>query len=82
MTVSVLWLFFRVPWVGLQFVIVLFPDHTDFLKVNCHRSNFSICSLSWLVYIYDSCQPIDKHRCVSFKTHTRQFVDLNLTFTF
>ena len=28
MTVSVLWIFLTVPWVGLQFVIVVFPDHT------------------------------------------------------
>ena len=27
-TVNVLWLFLKVPWVGLQSVIVLFPDHT------------------------------------------------------
>ena len=27
-TVSDLWLFLAVPWVGLQFVIVVLPDHT------------------------------------------------------
>ena len=27
-TINVLWLFLTVPWVGLQFVIVVFPDHT------------------------------------------------------
>ena len=26
--VSVLWLFLTVPWVGLQCVLVVFPDHT------------------------------------------------------
>ena len=26
--VDVLWLFLAVPWVGLQYVIVVFPDHT------------------------------------------------------
>ena len=26
-----LWLFLRVPWVGLQYVIVVFPDHTHLL---------------------------------------------------
>ena len=30
-TVNVLWLFLTVPWVGLQFVIVLFPDQTHLL---------------------------------------------------
>ena len=27
-TINVLWLFLTVPWVGLQYVIVVFPDHT------------------------------------------------------
>ena len=31
-TINVLWLFLMVPWVGLQFVIVVLPDHTRFLK--------------------------------------------------
>ena len=31
LTVSVLWLFFMVQWVGLQFVIVVFPGHTHLL---------------------------------------------------
>ena len=26
--VIVVWLFLAVPWVSLQFVIVVFPDHT------------------------------------------------------
>ena len=30
-TVYVLWLFLTVPWVGLQCVIVVFPDHTYLL---------------------------------------------------
>ena len=30
-TVNVLWLFLTVPWVGLQFVIVAFPDHAQLL---------------------------------------------------
>ena len=32
-TVNVLWLFLTMPWVGLQCVIVVFPDHTHFLCV-------------------------------------------------
>ena len=28
------WLFLAVPWVFLQFVIVIFPDHTHLLIVN------------------------------------------------
>ena len=34
LTVNVLWLFLAVPWVGLQYVIVVFPDHTH-LGDNC-----------------------------------------------
>ena len=30
-TLNVLWLFFTLPWVGLQCVIVVFPDHTHLL---------------------------------------------------
>ena len=26
--VGVLWLYFAMPWLGLQYVIVIFPDHT------------------------------------------------------
>ena len=29
--VIVVWLFLAVPWVDLQFVIVVFPDHTHLL---------------------------------------------------
>ena len=31
-TVNALWFFLAVPWVGLQCVIVFFPDHTHFLS--------------------------------------------------
>ena len=27
-TISVLWLFLTVPWIGLKYVIVIIPDHT------------------------------------------------------
>ena len=30
-TINVLWVFLKVPWVGLQYVIVVFPDQTHFL---------------------------------------------------
>ena len=30
-TVIVLWLFLTVPWIDLQCVIVVFPDHTHLL---------------------------------------------------
>ena len=31
LTINVLWLFLTVPWVGLQYEIVIFPDHTHLL---------------------------------------------------
>ena len=31
-TINVLWLFLMLRWVGLQYVIVVFPDHTHFKK--------------------------------------------------
>ena len=30
-TINVLWLFLTVPWVGVGYVIVVFPDHTYLL---------------------------------------------------
>ena len=35
-TVNVLWLFLTVPWIGLQFEIVVFPAHTLLLfAISC-----------------------------------------------
>ena len=36
MIVSGLWLFIMVPWVSLQCVIVVFPDHTYFFQSDCN----------------------------------------------
>ena len=36
-TISVLWLFLTVPWVGLQCVIVVFPDQTHLLFYCMHK---------------------------------------------
>ena len=37
-TVNVLWLFLTVPWVGLQYVFVVFPDHlTYFLRLESYK---------------------------------------------
>ena len=33
-TINVLWLFLTVPWIGLQCVIVVFPDH-NYLFFEC-----------------------------------------------
>ena len=44
-TVNVLWLFLMVPWVGLQFMIVVFPDHTHLLYEPQHEktNNVVVC---------------------------------------
>ena len=38
----VVWLFLAVPWICLQFVIVVFPDHTHLPFLNC-MSALSVC---------------------------------------
>ena len=35
--VIIVWLFLAVPWACLQFVIVVFPDHTHLLFLNSFR---------------------------------------------
>ena len=40
--VSVLWVFLMVPWVGLQCVIVLFPDHTHFFLTDSQSSESNL----------------------------------------
>ena len=48
MTVCVLWLFTaHMPWVGLQSVIVVFPDHTHLLLIlDGDAQNISFGNLS------------------------------------
>ena len=51
----VLWLFLTVPWVGLQFLIVVFPDHTGFvfyMQYTDGGQNYS--SLSFFLYVLTS----------------------------
>ena len=52
-TVSVLWLFLTVPWVGMQCVIVVFPDHTHLLFLQSSRSWLlnSICRAALFVFL-------------------------------
>ena len=33
-TINVLWRLLMVPWVGLQYVIVVFPEHTHLLFID------------------------------------------------
>ena len=44
--VFVVWLFLVVPWVCLQFVIVVFPDHTHLLLLQTVASDLGLCYLS------------------------------------
>ena len=50
--VIVVWLFLTVPWVCLQFVVVVFPDHTHLLFLtnpDVNRKKTSIVLLFFLV---------------------------------
>ena len=59
-TVNVLWLFLTVLWVGLQCVIVVFPDHNPLLFGNYQKfairlmsSHVKLCSCTnYLTYLY------------------------------
>ena len=49
-TIKVMWPFLTVPWAGLQYVIMVFPDHTHLLFVTTsviivtlHYPIFSFC---------------------------------------
>ena len=46
MTVGILWFFFPMPWVGMQWVIVLFPDHTHLLIATVYPVT-SLCNVSF-----------------------------------
>ena len=41
----VLWLFLSVPWVCLQFVIVIFPNHTHYFWVSFMQTAMALASL-------------------------------------
>ena len=61
-TVNVLWLFLTVAWVGLQCVIVVFPDHIHlFLKINgslMKVESIAECSLGAF------CNTFDLHKAI------------------
>ena len=40
MTVGVLWLFLTAPWVGLQYLIMVFPDQFDQMLFKLTCKNF------------------------------------------
>ena len=43
-TTKILWLFLAEPWVGIQCVIVVFPDHTHLLFENQILVNFLLAA--------------------------------------
>ena len=46
----VVWLFLLVPWVFLQFVIVIFPDHTDLVFLGViHANSYGFCESAHLL---------------------------------
>ena len=52
MTVSVMWLFLTMPWVGLQCVIVVFPDHSHLLSGDTQTNPFRKAKL-WYQKVSD-----------------------------
>ena len=40
--VIVVWLFLSVPWVCLQFVIVVYPDHTHYFCKSTNKKNLAL----------------------------------------
>ena len=57
MTVRVLWVLLNVPWVGLQRVIVVIPDHTHLLV--CVSYNHLNCIMGQTNGIVSICQYIN-----------------------
>ena len=52
--VIVVWLFLAVPWVSLQFVIVVFPDHTHLLlllRVHIPKNDFLISQPKIMLWV-------------------------------
>ena len=48
-TINALWLFRTMPWVGLQYVIVVFPDHTHLLFYTNTQTNKNIRNATTIV---------------------------------
>ena len=52
-----MWLFIRVPWVGLQCVIVVFPDQSHLLLDLCFDSLMRFVNID-NIYAYEKVQEI------------------------
>ena len=44
-TINVMWLLLPVPWVSLQYVIVVFPDYTHFLFIVDRIFVYGFCGI-------------------------------------
>ena len=65
--VIIVWLFLTVPWVCLQFVIVVFPDHTHILFFNDFRlfnDNFISDTTENDDNIYIHTMNLSQHTCI------------------
>ena len=57
-TLNVLWLFLTVPWVGLQCVIVVFPDHTHLLFYSTYFRKMNSLNLDQALALGPNCLQI------------------------
>ena len=48
---NLLWLFLTVPWVGLQYAIVVFPDHTRLL-LKVTQQKYSVIEKESLALVF------------------------------
>ena len=70
-TINVLWLFLTVPWVGLQCVIVIFPDHTHLLFVP-ERGTTDAIIVVW--QILENCLAVNKHINMAYLALEKAFI--------
>ena len=78
-TINVLWLSLMMPWVGLQYVIVVFPDHTHLLFI---RHFYKIKSyLKTEINIRKRCRKnvlkiryLDSMICIAIKLRIRHII--------
>ena len=78
-TMNVLWLFVTAWWVGLQYVIVVFPDHTHLLFNSICINYFWLNKDSYIVFMHGSrkfCQRGLKNAFLSSTFFTEGRTDL------
>ena len=77
---SVMWLFLTVSWVGLQFVILVFPDHTQLLldkTVKIHDGNAKYNKLITIACVMCTHVKVELFKKLNH-WRTRQFIHLIL----